>query len=192
MKSILITIVITLLTVSLIGVSTALYMDKHGAAKVPVAASAPAPTIAENPKITKITPEYTSEEVTSKTCKMVNQTQNVPNTNKDGTMGGVVGGTTGAVAGGVIGKQIGGNTAGTLIGGAVGLIGGAIAGNKIQKANEPSQVAQTKQVKQCKPTTKTVQKIAGYNIEYIYRGQHGSVFMNTKPTGESLPLSAIS
>ena len=199
MKSTIITVIITALTVTTIGLGTKLALNSKSSAAAPESAPisaiatpvASTPTAAEKPKITKVTPQYTTVQVPTKKCQMVNQTQMVENTNKSGTMGGVIGGTTGAVAGGVIGKQIGGNTAGTLIGGAVGLIGGAVAGNQIQKATQPNQVAQTNQVQQCAQATKQVKKITGYNVAYMYQGQPGSVFMKNKPSGQYLPLNAI-
>lgn len=210
MKSTIITVLITALTVSVVGLGAKVYLDNSKStaaqtvaitsepavtksiASMPLAVAPPIPkAIPENPKIIKVIPQYITKSIPTQNCQMVNQTQMVENTNKNGTTGGVIGGTTGAVAGAVVGKQIGGSTAGTVIGGVVGLVGGAFAGNAIQKSTQPDQVAQSSQVRKCSHSTKTIKKIAGYNVEYTYQGHPGSVFMKNKPRGQYLLLSAI-
>ncbi len=182
-STIIISSLISILTIAVISMGIKIFIDSGIKQETT--------TVAEQPKIMKVTPHYTTKEVPIKKCQMVNQTQMVKNDNKDGTTGGVIGGTTGAVAGGVIGKQIGGNTTGTIIGGVVGLVGGALAGNKIQKATQPDQVAQTNQVRQCNQAMKTVKKLSGYTVTYNYNGVIDTVVLKNKPVGQYLPLSAI-
>lgn len=199
MKSTFITIIITALTVTTIGLCTKLVLNNNNANKatkrnpeiIASATTASAPTIVEKPKIISVNPKYDTVQVPYNKCHMVNQNQIVANANKSGAIGGVIGTTTGAVAGGVIGKQIGGGTAGTLIGGAIGAIGGAIAGNQIQKATQPNEVSQTNLVQQCSIVNKSIKKLVGYNVIYNYQGESNSVVLKNKPTEQYLPLSAI-
>ncbi len=191
------TAVIAVLTLTTVGLGSKLILDKSKDTENTASAIASGPikqitsSPIEKPKIISVVPKYVTTQTPYKKCAMVNQTQMVKNDNKDGTTGGVIGGTTGAVAGGVIGKQIGGNTTGTIIGGVVGLVGGALAGNKIQKATQPDQVAQTNQVKQCNQAMKTVKKLSGYTVTYNYNGVIDTVVLKNKPVGQYLPLSAI-
>lgn len=194
MKNIIISSVVIALGAATVGLGTKVYMDskshivaESSAASAMVPESTP--IVVERPRIIRSIAQYEVKKVPYKKCGMVNQTQQVENKNKDGTVGGVVGGTTGAVAGGVIGKQIGGNTAGTLIGGAVGLIGGAIAGNEIQKAKQPNTVTQVHQVEQCTQEFRNVKQLTGYKVEYSYHGKISSVLLGERPSGKYLPLS---
>ena len=88
MKSTIVAVVITALTVSVAGLGAKVYMDSKPGSQPPVAAIVPVESAAlavasapkaapEKPKITKVTPQYTTVQVPSKSCQMVNQTQMV-------------------------------------------------------------------------------------------------------------------
>jgi len=143
-------------------------------------------------QILSVVPSYTSKQVPYQSC--ANQVEtNIAKKDKDGTTGGIIGGITGGVAGAVAGNQVNQGGAGTIIGAAVGVIGGAIAGNKIEKGYTKDQYEPSsgKVTVSCSTKYKTVSKIAGYNVTYLYDGQQNTVLLPKKPQGKLVPIQDL-
>jgi uncharacterized protein YcfJ len=97
----------------------------------------------------------------------------------------LAGTVVGGLLGGVLGNQLGsgrGNTAATV----AGALAGGYAGNKVQQnLQERDQITDTRTV--CNTEDVPVEKIVGYTVRYSLDGRIGTVRMDEKPHGKTLP-----
>ncbi len=190
-KNVIFGAIILALTVSTVFFGTkAYYKDERPPAPVEVQ---PTPKEkSEMAQILSVVPSYTSKQVPYQSCSNQIET-NITKKEKDGTTGGIIGGITGGVAGAVAGNQVNQSGAGTIIGATVGVIGGAITGNKIEKgyAKDQYEPSSGKVTVSCTTKYKTVSKIAGYNVTYLYDGQQNTVLLSRKPQGTAVPIQSL-
>lgn len=142
-------------------------------------------------QIVSVSPNYVSTQQPYQDCHRVGTTRYVRN-QKNGTEGALIGGATGAVAGGIIGNQVKQGGGGTAVGAVVGGATGALVGREIQRSNQPDYVAQKGSTTQCATRYKNVQTQAGYNVQYLYKGNMASMVTQSAPAiGVKLPYSQL-
>lgn len=91
----------------------------------------------------------------------------------------LVGTAIGAVAGGLIGNQVGGGKGRTLAT-VAGAVGGGYAGNRIEASRQQGRVTSSVQ-RQCSTVNNSSEKIAGYDVRYVYNGVTRTVRMDHDP-----------
>ena len=118
-----------------------------------------------------------------------NQGRQMSQGNQDRQYGGAI---LGGLAGGVVGHQMGGGT-GKDAATALGVVLGAIAGDRLENRNQPTQYddgrfeTTQREVKRCRTVYDTQTRLTGYRVAYDYRGQNYTTFMRTHP-GNNLPV----
>lgn len=143
-------------------------------------ASAHAETWMENARVRSVAPQYENVTVPRNECstQTVNQVQRVDQPGVAQQYGGAV---VGGLAGALLGNQVGrghGREAAT----AVGAVVGAFTGDRIANANQQPQYQEVpQQVQTCRTVNDVQSRIAGYRVEYDYRGQTFTTMMHEQP-----------
>jgi len=165
----------------------------QGGVPAPISAAPPAPSVA-NPPAPPPAPVHDRyarilsvkairEPVTEprQVCHAEQYQREAPVQDSNRVAGTVVGG----LLGGVLGNQIGsgrGNTAATV----AGALAGGYAGNKVQQnLQQRDLVTDTRTV--CNTEDVPVEKTVGYTVRYSLDGRIGTVRMDNKPHGKTLP-----
>lgn len=104
---------------------------------------------------------------------------------KDGNQ--IAGTVIGAVIGGVLGNQVGGGS-GKKVATVAGAAAGGYAGNKVQENQQRKNVYSTTE-RRCEMVQDKQEKITGYEVQYTLDGQTGTVTMDQKPQGDTIPVS---
>lgn len=137
----------------------------------------PAPQLAQ---IINVKPHYESVKKPVHECYQTKQVYYVkPQPNAPGA-GAVLGGIAGGLAGTAVhGKN---HTAAVIAGAAL----GAVGGNAVQhNMNQP--VPRYVYSKQCDTHYVSTRVKKGYEVTYLYNGQQGTLLMENKPLGDTMP-----
>ncbi len=141
-----------------------------------------AQTFIDSAHVRSVDPQYESVSVPREECS----SQRVTESRRVGTRdyGGLA---LGGVAGAILGNQVGrghGREAAT----AVGAVLGAFAGDRISNGDRWEQYEQVpREVTTCRTVSEVQTRIAGYRVNYEYRGQQFTTLMREDP-GPSLQL----
>ena len=142
-------------------------------------------------KIIAVSPAYQQSKQPYNSCGQV-ATSYATKNQKNGETGTLIGGVAGAAAGAAIGGSATHGAGGAAIGGATGALGGGLLGGAIQKSNEPNYVYHTGYKTQCKTVYKQSQVQIGYNTQFIYRGNVGSVLTQSALVpGSKIPFATL-
>lgn len=104
---------------------------------------------------------------------------------KDGNQ--IAGTVIGAVIGGVLGNQVGGGN-GKKVATVAGAAAGGYAGKKVQQNSQAKDVYTTTE-RRCQMVQDANEKITGYEVKYTLDGETGTVTMDSKPSGNTIPVS---
>ncbi|GAB3383820.1 glycine zipper 2TM domain-containing protein [Spongiibacter taiwanensis] len=99
----------------------------------------------------------------------------------------IAGTVIGAVIGGVLGNQVGGGS-GKKVATVAGAAAGGYAGKKVQQQQQANDVVTTTE-RRCQVVQDKHEKITGYEVEYSLDGEIGTVTMDDKPSGNTIPVS---
>jgi uncharacterized protein YcfJ len=129
--------------------------------------------------VESVTPQFEQIRVPGQ-CRSVTVTEQQTVQGSSGVGGSILGG----VVGGLLGNQVGGGS-GRAVATAAGAITGAIVGGNMDRSGPTTQpVTTTRQV--CEADTWTTQT-TGYQVNYEYHGQRGSLIMPHDP-GRTLDM----
>ncbi|MCD5327060.1 glycine zipper 2TM domain-containing protein [Chromobacterium piscinae] len=156
-------------------------------ASTPVAAAAPQPKPAPKPvhathaKILGVTPIREAGTEPKQVCHQEQVVHQAPVQDENRIAGSVLGG----VVGGLLGNQVGGGN-GKKAATVIGALAGGYAGNRVQEGmQQRDQVTGTRTI--CNTEETKTEKIVGYNVRYSLDGKTGTVRMDEKPKGKTLP-----
>ena len=142
-------------------------------------------------KIIAVSPAYQQSKQPYNSCDKV-ATSYATKNQKNGETGTLIGGVAGAAAGAAIGGNATHGAGGAAIGGATGALGGGLLGGAIEKSNQPNYVYHTGYKTQCKTLYKQSQVQIGYNTQFIYRGNVGSVLTQSALVpGSKIPFTTL-
>lgn len=136
-----------------------------------------AETFFDNARVRSVEPQYENVTVPREECAShwVNE---VRRTGGGPDYGGAV---IGGVAGALLGNQVGrghGREAAT----AVGAVVGAVTGDRLANGDRREAYEEVpRQVTTCRTVSDVQSRIAGYRVDYEYRGQHYSTLMRENP-----------
>jgi uncharacterized protein YcfJ len=136
-----------------------------------------AETFIDNARVRSVDPQYESVTVPRQECNShwVNEVQRTGGGRDYG--GAVIGG----VAGALLGNQVGGGH-GREAATAVGAVVGAFTGDRMANGDRPDQYQEVpRQVTSCRTVSDVQTRIAGYRVDYEYRGQHYSTMLRENP-----------
>ncbi|MGD1825321.1 YcfJ [Chromobacterium violaceum] len=159
-------------------------------ASTPAAASAvpkaepapkPKPVHATHARILGVTPIREAGTEPKQVCHQEQVVHQAPVQDENRIAGSVIGG----VVGGLLGNQVGGGN-GKKAATVIGALAGGYAGNRVQEGmQQRDQVAGTRTI--CNTEDVKTEKIVGYNVRYSLDGKTGTVRMDEKPKGKTLP-----
>ncbi|WP_144410124.1 glycine zipper 2TM domain-containing protein [Chromobacterium vaccinii] len=150
-------------------------------ASTPVAAAAPKPVHATHAKILGVTPIREAGTEPKQVCHQEQVVHQAPVQDENRIAGSVLGG----VVGGLLGNQVGGGN-GKKAATVIGALAGGYAGNRVQEGmQQRDQVTGTRTI--CNTEETKTEKIVGYNVRYSLDGKTGTVRMDEKPKGKTLP-----
>ncbi|WP_083340781.1 glycine zipper 2TM domain-containing protein [Chromobacterium amazonense] len=142
---------------------------------------APKPVHANHAKILAVTPIKETVSEPKQVCHQEQVVHQAPVQDNNRIAGSVIGG----VVGGLLGNQVGGGN-GKKAATVLGALAGGLAGNKVQEGmQERDQVASTRTI--CNTENVDKEKVVGYNVRYSLDGKTGTVRMDQKPEGKTLP-----
>jgi uncharacterized protein YcfJ len=140
------------------------------------AAAAHADTFVDQARVRGVQPQYETTVVPRQECsrQWVNETRRTGSRDYGGA---VIGG----IAGAVIGNQVGGGH-GREAATAIGAVIGAMTGDNMANRGRGEAYEQVpRQVTTCRTVEQTEQRLTGYRVDYEYRGQMYSTFMQEQP-----------
>lgn len=141
----------------------------------------PAPQRATHARILGVTPIREAATEPKQVCRQEQVAHQAPVQDENRIAGSVIGG----VVGGLLGNQVGGGN-GKKAATVIGALAGGFAGNKAQEnMQQKDQVVSTRTV--CDTQEVPTQKIVGYDVRYSLDGKTGTVRMDQKPKGKTLP-----
>ncbi|WP_081862656.1 glycine zipper 2TM domain-containing protein [Chromobacterium haemolyticum] len=151
----------------------------------PAEPSAPAkpaaPVHATHARILAVTPIKETVNAPKQVCHQEQVTHQAPVQDQNRIAGSVIGG----VLGGVLGNQVGGGN-GKKAATVIGALAGGLAGNKVQEGmQQRDQVNSTQTI--CNEVNESSEKVVGYDVKYSLDGKTGTVRMDRKPKGKTLP-----
>lgn len=151
----------------------------------PTEPSAPAkpaaPVHATHARILAVTPIKETLNAPKQVCHQQQVTHQAPVQDENRIAGSVIGG----VLGGVLGNQVGGGN-GKKAATVIGALAGGLAGNKVQEGmQQRDQVNSTQTI--CNEVNESSEKVVGYDVKYSLDGKTGTVRMDRKPKGKTLP-----
>ncbi|AXE30104.1 hypothetical protein DK842_09435 [Chromobacterium phragmitis] len=159
-------------------------------ASTPAAAAAPKmnakpapakPVHATHAKILAVTPIREAGTEPKQVCHQEQVVHQAPVQDENRIAGSVIGG----VVGGLLGNQVGGGN-GKKAATVIGALAGGYAGNQVQEGMQRrDQVNSTRTI--CNTEEVKTEKIIGYNVRYSLDGKTGTVRMDEKPKGKTLP-----
>ncbi len=160
-------------------------------APTPQTVVTPVPVTPTMAQVISVQPRYSVHTYPKRVCHDAPRTVLVgpPPGASGGTSG--MGAIVGGLAGGALGNQVGqgrGRTAATI----GGVVLGALAGNNVEgNMNQPPPPREeTVIVPVCHTRYLKKSVIIGYDVGYVYNGQHGSTFMKSAPAvGSTIPLT---
>jgi uncharacterized protein YcfJ len=147
------------------------------------AAGAHAETFVDHARVRSVEPQYETVTIPRNECttQLVNETRQVGGGQNYG--GAVVGGVAGALLGNQVGKGHGREAAT-----AVGAVVGAFAGDRVANQNrQDAYQVVPREVTSCRTVNEVQNRIAGYRVNYDYRGQQYTTMMRDNP-GPSLQV----
>jgi uncharacterized protein YcfJ len=140
-------------------------------------AGAHAETFIDNARVRAVDPQYESVSVPRQECnsQWVNEVRRSGGGQDYG--GAVVGGVAGALLGNQVGKGHGREAAT-----AVGAVVGAFTGDRVANGQRQESYEEVpRQVTSCRTVSDVQTRLAGYRVDYEYRGQHYSTMMHENP-----------
>jgi uncharacterized protein YcfJ len=147
------------------------------------AAGAHAETFVDHARVRSVEPQYETVTIPRNECttQLVNETRQVGGGQNYG--GAVVGGVAGALLGNQVGKGHGREAAT-----AVGAVVGAFAGDRVANQNrQDAYQVVPREVTSCRTVNEVQNRVAGYRVNYDYRGQQYTTMMRDNP-GPSLQV----
>lgn len=136
-----------------------------------------AETFVDNARVRGVEPQYENVTVPRQECSS-HYVNEVRRTGGGQNYGGAV---VGGVAGALLGNQVGrghGREAAT----AVGAVVGAFTGDRLANGDQRDSYEEVpRQVTSCRTVSDVQTRIAGYRVDYEYRGQHFSALMPENP-----------
>lgn len=140
-----------------------------------------APVHATHARILAVTPIKETVNAPKQVCHQEQVTHQAPVQDQNRIAGSVIGG----VIGGVLGNQVGGGN-GKKAATVIGALAGGLAGNKVQEGmQQRDQVNSTQTI--CNEVNESSEKVVGYDVKYSLDGKTGTVRMDRKPKGKTLP-----
>ena len=136
-----------------------------------------AETFIDNARVRGVDPQYESVSVPRQECnsQWVNEVRRTGGGQDYG--GAVVGGLAGALLGNQVGKGHGREAAT-----AVGAVVGAFTGDRVANGQRQESYEEVpRQVTSCRTVSDVQTRIAGYRVDYEYRGQHYSTMLPDNP-----------
>ncbi|WP_434631176.1 glycine zipper 2TM domain-containing protein [Chromobacterium sp. CV08] len=144
-------------------------------------AAPPKPVHATHARILSVTPIREAGTEPKQVCHQEQVVHQAPVQDENRIAGSVIGG----VVGGLLGNQVGGGN-GKKAATVIGALAGGYAGNRVQEGmQQRDQVTGTRTV--CNTEDVKTEKIVGYNVRYSLDGKTGTVRMDQKPKGKTLP-----
>jgi uncharacterized protein YcfJ len=141
------------------------------------AIGANAQTFVDHARVRSVDPQYESVNVPRQECN----TQRVNEVHRVGTEPNYGGAVVGGVAGALLGHQVGGGH-GKEAATAVGAVVGAFTGDRLANGDRPQQYVEVpRDVTSCRTVADVQTRIAGYRVNYDYRGQHYTTMMQRDP-----------
>ena len=140
-------------------------------------AGAHAETFIDNARVRAVAPQYESVGIPRQECssQWVNEVRRTGGGQNYG--GAVVGGVAGALLGNQVGKGHGREAAT-----AVGAVVGAFTGDRLANGQRQETYEEVpRQVTSCRTVSDVQTRIAGYRVDYEYRGQHYSTMLPENP-----------
>ena len=146
-----------------------------------VRVSKPKPKHATHAKILAVSPIKETTTVTKQVCHEEQFTHQAPVEDQNRITGSVIGG----VIGGLLGNQVG-NGNGKKLAAVAGALAGGYAGNQVQdNMQKKDVVVSTRTI--CKDEPVPVAKTVAWSVRYSLDGKTGTVRMQDKPQGKTLP-----
>jgi uncharacterized protein YcfJ len=136
-----------------------------------------AETFTDNARVRSVDPQYESVTVPREECSShwVNEVRRSGGGQDYG--GAVIGGVAGALLGNQVGRGHGREAAT-----AVGAVVGAFTGDRLANGDRTDQYQEIpREVTSCRTVSDVQTRIAGYRVDYEYRGQHYSTLMRENP-----------
>jgi uncharacterized protein YcfJ len=141
------------------------------------AVGAHAQSFMDNARVRSVDPQYESVSVPREECssQLVSEVRRTGGERQYG--GAVIGGVAGAVLGNQVGKGHGREAATAL-----GAVVGAFTGDRVQNQNRVELYEeQPREVTTCRTVNEVQNRIAGYRVNYEYRGQQFTTVMRDNP-----------
>jgi uncharacterized protein YcfJ len=144
------------------------------------AVAANAQSFVDHARVRNVEPQYESVSVPRQECN----TQRVNEVRRVGTEPNYGGAVVGGVAGALLGHQVGGGH-GKEAATAVGAVVGAFTGDRLANGDRTEQYVEVpRDVTSCRTVADVQTRIAGYRVNYDYRGQHYSTVLPRDPGPE--------
>jgi uncharacterized protein YcfJ len=141
-----------------------------------------AETYIDNARVRSVDPQYESVSVPREECRShwINETRRTGGREYGGA---VIGGVAGALLGNQVGRGHGREAATAL-----GAVVGAFAGDRIANGDRWEQYEEVpREVTSCRTVSDVQTRVAGYRVNYEYRGQQFTTLMRENP-GPSLQV----
>lgn len=154
-----------------------------------LAGTAQAQDFTDQARVRRVEPHYETVSVPRQECTSQWVTEPRPVASNRNYGGLAVGGLAGAVLGNQVGKG-NGRTAATAVGAVVGALAGEHFANQAQwgtGGQVAHQAVDQREVRSCHTVQQAHQRLAGYQVDYEYRGQLYTTRMREHP-GRTLPV----